>query len=61
MGGQGFYYGTGLLPAFATFEAKGKEGNTDLGVHFGFAPEVQCGGGIHTTASAPRSTCVRCS
>ncbi len=25
-------------PAFATFEAKGKEGNTDLGVHFGFAP-----------------------
>ena len=47
MGGQGFYYGTGLLPAFATFEAKGKEGNTDLGVHFGFAPEVQCGGGIH--------------
>jgi len=47
VGGQGFYYGTGLLPAFATFEAKGKEGNTDLGVHFGFAPEVQCGGGIH--------------
>ncbi|HSR92284.1 MAG TPA: hypothetical protein VLK88_13335 [Gemmatimonadales bacterium] len=47
VGGKGFYYGTGLLPAFATFEAKGKEGNTDLGVHFGFAPEVQCGGGIH--------------
>src|SRR6185369_1597881 len=44
---KGLYYGTGLLPAFATFEAKGKEGNTDLGVHFGFAPEVQCGGGIH--------------
>jgi hypothetical protein len=40
---QGFYYGTGLLPAFATFAATGKEGNTDLGVHFGFAPEVQCG------------------
>jgi len=45
--GKGFYYGTGLLPAFATFEAKGKEGNTDLGVHFGFAPQVQCGGGAH--------------
>jgi hypothetical protein len=46
-GGKGFYYGTGLLPAFATFTAKGKEGNTDLGVQFGFAPEVQCGGGNH--------------
>ncbi len=38
---------TGLLPAFAVFEAKGKEGNTDLAVHFGFAPEIQCGRGIH--------------
>jgi hypothetical protein len=36
----------GLLPAFAVFDAKGKEGNTDLGVHFGFAPNVQCGTGI---------------
>lgn len=44
---SGFYYGTGLLPAFATFAATGKEGNTDLGVHFGFAPQVQCGGGAH--------------
>jgi hypothetical protein len=44
---QGFYYGTGLLPSFATFTAKGKEGNTDLGIQFGFAPEVQCGGGNH--------------
>ena len=51
VGGTGIFIGTGLLPAFATFEAKGKEGNTDLGVHFGFAPEVQCGsaagGGVH--------------
>ncbi len=47
VGGKGFFFGTGLLPAFATFEAKGKEGDLDLGVHFGFAPEVQCGGGIH--------------
>jgi hypothetical protein len=44
---EGFYYGTGLLPAFATFTASGKEGNTDLAAHFGFAPEVQCGGGAH--------------
>jgi len=38
---------TGLLPAFAVFDAKGKEGNTDLGVHFGFAPQIQCGGQAH--------------
>ncbi|TFG49076.1 MAG: hypothetical protein E4H38_05495, partial [Gemmatimonadales bacterium] len=44
---KGLYYGTGLLPAFATFAATGKEGNTDLGVHFGFAPQVQCGGNSH--------------
>ena len=37
----------GLLPAFAVFDAKGKEGNTDLGVHFGFAPSVQCGIGVN--------------
>lgn len=44
---KGLFYGTGLLPAFATFSAKGKEGNTDLGAHFGFAPQVQCGGNAH--------------
>jgi hypothetical protein len=33
---------TGLLPAFAVLDAKGKEGETDLGVHFGFAPQIQC-------------------
>ena len=38
---------TGLLPAFVAFEAKGKEGDTDLAVHFGFFPEIQCGRGIH--------------
>ena len=32
---------TGLAPSFAIFEAKGKEGGMDLGVHFGFAPEIQ--------------------
>jgi len=38
---------TGLLPAFATFEAKGKEGGVDLGVHFGFAPQINSVGGVH--------------
>jgi hypothetical protein len=38
--------GTGLLPAFATFEAKGKEGNTDLSAYFGFAPQVSAGNGL---------------
>jgi hypothetical protein len=36
--------GTGLLPAFAVFDAKGKEENLDVGVHFGFAPQVETGG-----------------
>jgi hypothetical protein len=47
IGGKGFTIKTGLLPAFAVFDAKGKEGNTDLGVHFGFAPQIQCGGQAH--------------
>jgi hypothetical protein len=42
--GKDLSVGTGLLPAFAVFDAKGKEENLDLGVHFGFAPEVQMGG-----------------
>src|SRR3989442_874403 len=37
---------TGLLPTFATFEARGKEAGMNLGVHFGFAPQIQ-NGGIH--------------
>src|SRR5215469_5786987 len=36
---------TGLLPTFATFDARGKEGGVYLGVHFGFAPQIQNGGG----------------
>jgi hypothetical protein len=39
-----FSFGTGLLPAFATFAATGKEGTVDLGVHFGFAPQIEFGG-----------------
>jgi hypothetical protein len=53
IGGKGFNLRTGLLPAFAVFDAKGKEGNTDLGVHFGFAPQIQCGtGGAGLTGNA---------
>jgi hypothetical protein len=37
---------TGLLPTFATFDAKGKEAGMNLGIHFGFAPQIQ-NGGIH--------------
>jgi len=35
---------TGLLPAFATFGASGKEAGLNLGVHFGFAPQINTGG-----------------
>jgi hypothetical protein len=44
-GGQkNFAIRTGLLPGFAVFDAKGHEGNYDLGVHVGFAPQIQNGG-----------------
>ena len=42
---QGSAIRTGLLPAFAQFEAAGTEGDTDLMVHFGFAPQIQTPGG----------------
>ena len=48
---QGSTVRTGLLPAFAIFEANGTEGDTDLGVHFGFAPQIQTPGG-HDNFSA---------
>jgi hypothetical protein len=38
---------TGLLPGFATFEARGKEAGMNLGIHVGFAPQIQNGGGVH--------------
>lgn len=38
---------TGLLPAFATFEAHGTEAGMKLGIHFGFAPQIQNGGNAH--------------
>ena len=42
-GQKNFAIRTGLLPGFAVFDAKGKEGNYDLGVHVGFAPQIQTG------------------
>jgi hypothetical protein len=38
---------TGLLPAFATFAATGKEGGLDLGVHVGFGNQIQNFDGAH--------------
>src|SRR3989449_4741525 len=38
---------TGLLPGFATFEAKGKEAGLNLGVHIGFAPQIQSTAQLH--------------
>ncbi len=38
---------TGLLPGFATFDAKGKEAGLNLGVHIGFAPQIQNTGQLH--------------
>src|SRR5207249_8097501 len=37
---------TGLLPTFATFEARGKEAGMNLAVHFGFAPQIN-NAGVH--------------
>jgi hypothetical protein len=42
---------TGLLPAFATFSASGKEAGMNLGVHFGFAPQINNGGGVAGTGA----------
>jgi hypothetical protein len=38
---------TGLLPAFATFAATGREGGLDLGVHVGFGNQIQNFDGAH--------------
>jgi hypothetical protein len=57
VGGKGFNLRTGLLPAFAVFDAKGKEGATDLGVHFGFAPQVNCGIGVGDATGANAHDC----
>jgi hypothetical protein len=46
-GGKNSSIRTGLLPTFATFEAKGKEAGMNLAVHFGFAPQIQNNFGAH--------------
>lgn len=40
---------TGLLPATVAFDAKGKEGDLLINVHFGFYPEIQNGGSLGNT------------
>ena len=47
---------TGLLPAFATFSASGKEAGLNLGVHFGFAPQINNGCAIALCAGGTGST-----
>src|SRR5213082_3065588 len=42
---------TGLLPTFATFDAKGKEAGMNLGIHFGFAPQIKNPGNCHDNFS----------
>jgi hypothetical protein len=51
---------TGLAPSFAIFEAKGKEGGMDLGVHFGFAPEIQSPNRLHDTCGGGYSGSLQC-
>jgi hypothetical protein len=46
---------TGLLPAFATFSASGKEAGLTLGVHFGFAPQINNGCAIASCAGGTGS------
>src|SRR5438093_5473200 len=38
---------TGLLPTFATFEARGKEAGMNLSVHYGCAPQINNTGTHH--------------
>ena len=48
---QGSRIRTGLLPGFANFEASGKEGDLNLKVHFGFAPQINSPG-VHDAFGA---------
>jgi len=51
-GQKNFAIRTGLLPGFAVFDAKGREGQYDLGAHVGFAPQIQNGGPHDPAAGA---------
>lgn len=44
-GGTGSAVRSGYLPAFAVLDARGTEGTTELGAHFGLAPVIQTAGG----------------
>jgi hypothetical protein len=46
---------TGLLPAFLVLEVHGREGATDLGVHFGLAPQIQTPGGHDNDSSGTQA------
>lgn len=48
---QGSRIRTGLLPGWANFEAAGKEGDLNLKVHFGFAPQINSPG-VHDAFGA---------
>ncbi len=50
IGRQGSAVRSGYLPAFAVFGARRVEGPTTVGVHFGFAPQVQTTGGQEDSA-----------
>lgn len=51
-GTKGFDIRTGLLPAMATFSARGRDDGRDLSAVFTLAPEIQCGGGSLTCAGS---------
>jgi hypothetical protein len=48
---------TGLAPAFAIFEVKGKEGGLDVGAHIGIAPEIQSLDQLHDNCGTPSGQC----
>ena len=50
IGRQGSAVRSGYLPAFAVFGARRVEGPTTVGVHFGFAPQIQTTGGQEDSA-----------
>ena len=50
VGRQGSAVRSGYLPAFAVFGARRVEGPTTVGVHFGFAPQIQTTGGQDDSA-----------
>jgi len=51
-GTKGFDIRTGMLPAMATFSARGRDDGRDPSAVFTLAPEIQCGGGTLTCAGS---------